>query len=729
MLRHGVPSAKAENPVALLATLTQRLRAPVLFTETRRRHTWRDWLFSFKAFIAAMLALYIALAFDLSRPYWAVSAVYIVSSPFSGATKSKALYRCLGTILGAVAAVAFVPVFVNAPELLSLVVALWTGSLLFISMLDRSARSYVFMLAGYTLPLIALPAVSSPASVFDLALARTEEITLGILCASFVNTIFLPSSVGTIFRDQVDGWLADAGAWAEDILRGEGATPTTPLNRQKLATDVAALDQVISQLGYDPATRDVVREARDLRSRLLMLLPVFSGLADRLHALRQPYGEAGAQVPLPEDLRLLLNRAADWMKQGAASSKDEGAHDLLIEIERLGALHGRQTWYPLLLSGVLARLKEVVQLWQDCLTLRDTMGNPGQAGQFKPVFRERRIAAGARHYDHALLAIKAGTVVAGIFAACMIWIFLGWDQGAGFVAMCAVASSFFAAQDRPGPQIMSMLIWTGVAILTSFVYIFGILPMVNSYEMLVVVFAPIFLLLGLQMTNPALTTIAMLMAVNNASFIAIQDAYSADMLTFANSSLSTVLGVGFALVWVMATRPFGVELAARRLLMQGWRDLAATAAGRSMVDQDRLAARLLDRLGQLVPRLSTITTQDIQAVDGLADVRLGFNVLTLQEERGAFTPAGAARVDEVLSQIAGHYRQQVRAARPLPSPPSLLAAIDTALDALPLDGAPAQSQKAVNSLVGLRRVLFPHAAPPDALNAALPSSSLQPAAE
>ena len=60
----------------------------------------RDWIFSLKTFIAGMLALYIAFYFDLSRPYWALASVYIVSNPFVGATRSKALYRVLGTTLG-----------------------------------------------------------------------------------------------------------------------------------------------------------------------------------------------------------------------------------------------------------------------------------------------------------------------------------------------------------------------------------------------------------------------------------------------------------------------------------------------------------------------------------------------------------------------------------------------------------------------------------------------------
>ena len=111
----------------------------------------REWLFSAKTFAAAMIALYIGLALELPRPYWAMATVYIVSNPFVGATRSKALYRALGTMIGAAGAVLIVPPFVESPFLFSVIVALWTGTLLYLSMFDRSARSYVFLLGGMIL--------------------------------------------------------------------------------------------------------------------------------------------------------------------------------------------------------------------------------------------------------------------------------------------------------------------------------------------------------------------------------------------------------------------------------------------------------------------------------------------------------------------------------------------------------------------------------------------------
>ncbi|MDI1296552.1 MAG: FUSC family protein, partial [bacterium] len=104
-------------------------------------------LFSIKCFVAAMLALFIALSIGLERPYWAFLTSYIVAQPLAGAVISKAVFRVIGTLTGAIFAVAIVPPLSNAPELLSLAMASWLALCVFVSLLDRTPRSYMFVLA------------------------------------------------------------------------------------------------------------------------------------------------------------------------------------------------------------------------------------------------------------------------------------------------------------------------------------------------------------------------------------------------------------------------------------------------------------------------------------------------------------------------------------------------------------------------------------------------------
>lgn len=629
----------------------------------------------------------------------------MVANPLAGATSSKALYRALGTLIGACASVILVPLLVNAPELLSVVVALWTGTLLFISMLDRTSRSYVFMLAAYSLPLIALPTVGAPETVFDVALARSEEIIIGIVCASVVSSIIFPSSVGTVLGQRISSWLDDAGTWADEILRGEGASPATPLKRQKLAADVSGLDLVISQLKYDAGSRDIVRHSRELRGRLLMLLPLFSSLADRLHALKS------GEKPLPQELVSVLNEVADWLGQGGRVKADDTADALSRKIEDLQQNDLDLGWDDLVRSSALARLKEIVDLWQDCLTLRDQIVSGQQVGTWRPAFRHRNVVGHIRHYDYALLAFSACAVVVGIAVACFFWIYSGWQDGAGFVTMAAVACSFFAALDRPAPFITSMFIWSAMSLVIACVYIFGILPSISGFEMLVLVFAPPFLVMGLLIPRPQTNLLAMLLAVNGATFIALQDRYTADFASFTNSAIAALAGIGFALVWTLVTRPFGSELAAWRLVRAGWTDLAETAAGIRRADHERLSGRILDRLGQLVPRLAGIEDRELKKVDGYADVRLGFNVLMLQKERGQLGSAAAASVSEVLIGVSDFYRSRLKAKRAIDPADELRVSIDRGLEAV-AQNKREPGRASLDALVGLRRALFPHAEPP-----------------
>lgn len=171
--------------------------------------TAQEWTLSVKTFSAAMLALGIGLAAGLDRPYWAMATVYVASQPLSGTTRSKAVFRLSGTLLGAAAAVVLVPNFAGSPEILSLALAAWTAACLALSLLDRTPRSYVFMLASYTAAIIGFPSVGAPDAIWDTAVARSEEIGLGIVCASLVASLVFPRHVGPVVAQRTEAWLRD----------------------------------------------------------------------------------------------------------------------------------------------------------------------------------------------------------------------------------------------------------------------------------------------------------------------------------------------------------------------------------------------------------------------------------------------------------------------------------------------------------------------------------------
>ena len=122
-----------------------------------------DFIFSLKSFIGAMMALYLAFRIGLPRPFWAPLTAYVVSQPLAGAVRSKAIYRVTGTVIGALAIVILIPTFINYTGMFALVMGGWFGFCLFMSLMDRTPRSYAFLLGGYTVGFVAMPAIAESA--------------------------------------------------------------------------------------------------------------------------------------------------------------------------------------------------------------------------------------------------------------------------------------------------------------------------------------------------------------------------------------------------------------------------------------------------------------------------------------------------------------------------------------------------------------------------------------
>ena len=682
----------------------------------------RDWLFSVKTFAAAMLALYLGLAFQLPRPYWAMATVYIVSNPFVGATRSKALYRALGTALGASAAVLFVPPFVESPYLFSVVVALWTGTLLYLAISDRTARSYVFMLAGYTMPLIALPAVFNPVNVFDLAITRTEEILLGIVCASVVGSVILPNRLAPTIIERTDGWFRDAVFYATETLSGRIAGASISACRQRLAATVNALELLLSQLAYDDTRPDVLDRVDALRGRMQLLLPIMSSLADPLVAFLGSQRERHAGLePLLADVIKWINTPLRPASQGVRPYPEADALR-----ERIAALQpppaALATWEGALLSNALWRLEQVVDVWQDCRALRHLI--TAESGTWQPRFRHWRVGGKERYFDRGIMLFSTGSAVGAIVLACALWIGSGWNDGAGAVTLAAIACCFFAALDDPAPQVFKFFTATAASVALAGLYLFVVLPNVHDFPMLVILFAGPFILVGTLIPRPQFNLATMLVAVNTATFISIQDAYDADFFIFLNSNLAGLAGLLYAYLWTRVTRPFGAELAAARLMRSSWADVVLSASKAPIEDQRNLAARMLDRLMQLIPRLAATDDNFHPSIESFRDLRIAFNAVDLRRLRPKLDGEAPAAIDGVLDGIRSHFETCVTHRTRQPVPASLMSTIDVALarvTALGLANAAAdapntatsaagparQLRDALHALVGLRLSLFP----------------------
>ena len=276
----------------------------------------RPIIFSVNCYIATILTMFVAFSLDLKSPGWAMTTVYLTSQPLSGAMRAKAVYRAIGTFVGAAAMVAIVPNLVDAPELTTLAIMLWVALCVFVSLLDRTPRSYMFVLSGYTAALIGFPSVLAPDTVFDTAVSRVEEITLGVVCAAIVHSLFFPKSVFSAFEQKLRGAMADTRRWLADGLTQQ-ASPEAEMERRRIAADISELYVLGTSLRFDTSPhRPDIGTIRAFDRKIVALLPLVSAIEDRLTLLRR-------NGPLDAKLSRAVEGVYDWVN--AKAPGDEAA--------------------------------------------------------------------------------------------------------------------------------------------------------------------------------------------------------------------------------------------------------------------------------------------------------------------------------------------------------------------------------------------------------------------
>jgi uncharacterized membrane protein YccC len=659
-----------------------------------------EWLFSVKSFAAAMLAVYLSMRIGLPRPFWAMMTAYIVAAPFAGPTRSKGMYRAGGTLLGAIVVTFLVPCLVNAPELLSLAVALWIGACLYFSLLDRTPRSYMLMLAGYTAGLIAFPAVNEPGAIFDIALARVEEITLGMLCATLVHSLVFPQPFGPVIQARLDKAIGDARHWIGDALHLTGAR-SSQADRRKLAGDITELRVMSTHLPFDTShLRWTENAVNALQERLAQFIAIVSGVEDRLAALRAQDAAASAARWQP-----VLDAIVAWTQLPTNGPMPDGAA-LHARIDALAPPPGAtRDWTGLIELNLASRLRRLVDLWVETCTLRRHI-DAGVHGKLPAGVRDLPgVPTSALHLDRGMAALSAFATIVAVLGCCAFWILTGWPAGATAPMMAAVLCCFFSTQDDPVPFIKSFLEWTVYSVPVSALYLLVLLPAVHSFETFILVCAPVFLILGVLLARPATFGRAMPFLFGICGTLAMIDTHSADMVTFLNVTLAQLIGVGTAAAVTGLLRRVGADWTARRLLKAGWRELARLGAGEK-ITLAQFSARMVDRIALLTPRLA-MTGQN-PAQGAFHDLRVGLNMTVLQNTRRQLG-RGAAALAPVMTQLSQRFAL-------LPDVDAdadarLLAALDNALRAISAGTRDTFQADALAALTSVRRDLFA-AAPP-----------------
>jgi uncharacterized membrane protein YccC len=712
--------------------------------------------FALSTLIAILLALFIAFSLDLPRPLWAVLTVFFLGKPQSGQVRSRSLYRLLGTLVGAGFAVLVAPALSPSPELLCLALAVWLGAGLFLSLLDRSPAGYVPMLAGYTASIIVLSDVQAPGLIFDTALARVEEISLGIFCTSFAHAVFWPREVTAVLNRRIAQVLGGADRWLAEMLAGR---VDVSKDRGRLAADVTDLELLCHHLDFDTARlRPSRKSVRALLDDLSALTTFAADLEDRLQLLRRD----GA---IDVRLERLAAEAEAWLRAGGAAplelfpreklqfplervlAGEPGATEFIFGpgralvgtglCARAQALEaefqaGQPDWRGLVHASAAGRLAEVLAIVQDAREQADRLRRgavpksssrksrndypgPSRRSGFSwavPALRPEPVLGPAEgrtrggpgrdgvrrplHRDLGLAAFSGVVSAVALLGVCALWIVTAWPEGGGAASFVAIFCCLFATQDDPAPTVAALGRYLVFGIALAFVYQFLILPQVDGFVMLGAVLTPPMLAIGYVMAKPAHSIRGLGLAIGFGGGISPHTRYSADLADFLNGNLALVVGVVLAFAVQRLVRVIDAQWNGRRIARRGRRQVAALARARGPADRAEQLSLGLDRLGLINARLR----REAGAAEALNDLRVGLEVIDLQRLRQAAPARLRQALDDVLAGVAMTFGDRGPA-----DPESLGSAIDRALWACAAEVEGEPRRRGLAALVGLRRSL------------------------
>lgn len=678
-------------------TLPRRLNVPDVRIDSQQA------LFSLSSFLAAAITLGLAFAASMPRPWWALLTVYVTAQPMAGAFRPKVLYRLGGIFTGAFMTLLLVPNLQNAPELLVLCLASWTGLCIYLAVLDRTPRAFLFQMAAFSAAVISFPYLDDPASIAETTIARVEEMVVAILCVTMVHALLQPWSATPVIRARAQSFLGHARRWTAEAIASQH-TRLENEHRRMLAADVTELGMIAVHLPFDqrgaPATQ---RRVMALQQQLAGVLPLASAAANRLDLLRAGPGIA------PE-LGALLEASGAWLQRGEgnAAALSAQATQLAAQAEDAG------DWSGLLTASACLRLAELLDALREGQRLADGIGEPGGAAD-----AELESVPFALARDHGVAALAGLATAVAIMLYCAVWILLAWPNGSATAAFAALITCSFAAQDDPAPVIGRYLMATLKTFPLAALYLFVILPRVDGYEMLVLTLAPALLWMGYIQADPKRSPQALPMFSCFIVAMGFQARFQADFANFINTGLAQVGGIVATLAVTRLFRSASVVRTARRIVRANWADVAELADIRRPCRPAQWTAAAVDRLGQVAARMALARGgSDLHAADGLADLRVGRNVIPLRRALSHVPHDIRHHLGTVLADLAALYAQRWRKGVTVPAPDALRAHIDSALADLLSLPAEDTRQAALRALVGLRCNLFPDASPPQRVAAA-----------
>jgi uncharacterized membrane protein YccC len=593
----------------------------------------KAWRHALTTFAAAMLALYVSFALELENPGSSVVTVLIVSSPLPGMVLSKGIWRMVGTLVGMLISIVLIARYAQAPDAFIIALGIWLGLCTYVSSLLRHFRAYAAVLAGYTISLVALPAVDNPDSIFDLATTRIAVVAVGILCTALVKSLLVLEVGERRLKPAIEGALTATTGFAAEALDLE---PGLPERRRATAERLTQLDPMILAAANESAlTAQQAPALRLLVSILLNLVTLASSVRDALATLPADGTVAHAITPLRDRVSDLLRSlsSTEVLLSPATAEALGAARQAAIDLPAgLGLATAPEKLDILALGARLEDMLEQLQLARD--HLRYILA--GRTG--------RSVTPVSYHRDQRAAVINGLRAAIATMAAGAFWIVSAWPSGTQMLAALGPVTTLLGASDSPEKASISFTHGMALAGICAVICDYLLLASIDGFPLLAVTLAPFIITACLYSTRPEHASSSTAFLVFFPTFLSLRNPMAYDLTATLNTVFAFVFGslcgaLAFSTLW-----PSNPIRAARRLAGQMRRDVRDLASKGPPEPQVKWETIMHDRLARLGARLSTSPERAAVVEGGMAAIHVGREIIRAHRMlAGLVLPPDAAR--------------------------------------------------------------------------------------
>ncbi len=574
--------------------------------------------FAIKTTLAMMLALYVALAFNLERPYWAlISAAFLQIRPMSGMVIEKGICQLGGTFIGAVAGIIIMALFAQAriPALMTL--TLWIMLCTYVGSLWRNNYTYGCLMAAVTAMLIVvISSNSTPAGIFEIAAARLSELGLGAICAMLVSSLLWPSHVGTHLATQADNVINEAFKHAALRLEASDDIPAMQAALRGSLTPLTLLETDSQAARFEgPLGPGRVRATHVLTRRTLRF---FANL-QALHQLMHDHADR-----LDPQSIMLAGEVAQSFRDAENVKGVTASRKALKALRHQVHEHDDEDGLAPLDRRLLLGLREAIGHAMVMLDAREAIASPAS--------HQLRSSPLAWHRDRLAASINAlrSGLVFSLLAT--LWIVTAWQSAMVAMMLGTLFSAFFASRDNP--LAITMMFYKGMLVAIPSAFLFGhvLLSQAHGFPMLAMIFGtPLFLgLLGA--TNPATMGYCLSFTIFNILLTMPSNGMDFSFDSFANRVVAAVIGLSCVVMGFRLLPGLGAKLRRRRLIKAISTDIHKLQRRSIRGAETRFSGHMADRLLQLAQHDDMLPEEQRHLfILGLTGLDLGTATLRLRD--------------------------------------------------------------------------------------------------